>query len=79
MMKPLLYLASLGFVALAPLHDGMAPADGPSTPTPQVTPDQGEVAPDHEGGVSDASLRLRKLHLVRPDLIPYPLAVETYC
>jgi hypothetical protein len=24
-------------------------------------------------------VRLRKLHLVRPDLIPYPLAYEIYC
>jgi hypothetical protein len=24
-------------------------------------------------------VRLRKLHLVRPDLIPYPIAYETYC
>lgn len=23
--------------------------------------------------------KLRKLHLVRPDLIPYPVATETYC
>ena len=23
--------------------------------------------------------RLRKLHLVRPDLIPYPLSLEVYC
>ena len=23
--------------------------------------------------------RLRKLHLVRPDLIPYPIAHEVYC
>jgi hypothetical protein len=23
--------------------------------------------------------RLRKLHLVRPDLIPYPIAYEVYC
>ena len=23
--------------------------------------------------------RLRKLHLVRPDLIPYPIAFEVYC
>ncbi len=23
--------------------------------------------------------RLRKLHLVRPDLIPYPLAIEVWC
>ena len=25
------------------------------------------------------SAKLRKLHLVRPDLIPYPLAFEVYC
>jgi hypothetical protein len=24
-------------------------------------------------------VRLRKLHLVRPDLIPYPLMFEVYC
>jgi hypothetical protein len=24
-------------------------------------------------------VRLRKLHLVRPDLIPYPIAYEIYC
>ncbi len=26
-----------------------------------------------------AETRLRKLHLVRPDLIPYPIAFEVYC
>jgi hypothetical protein len=26
-----------------------------------------------------AEVRLRKLHLVRPDLIPYPIAFEVYC
>jgi hypothetical protein len=24
-------------------------------------------------------VRMRKLHLVRPDLIPYPIAYEVYC
>jgi hypothetical protein len=24
-------------------------------------------------------VRLRKLHLVRPDLIPYPIAYEVFC
>ena len=24
-------------------------------------------------------VRLRKLHLVRPDLIPYPIAYDVYC
>jgi hypothetical protein len=27
----------------------------------------------------DAIRGLRRLHLMRPDLIPYPLAVEVYC
>jgi len=26
-----------------------------------------------------AEVRLRKLHLVRPDLIPYPIALEVVC
>ena len=26
-----------------------------------------------------SAFRLRKLHLVRPDLIPYPLAYSVYC
>ena len=26
-----------------------------------------------------AATRIRKLHLVRPDLIPYPLAYSVYC
>ena len=33
--------------------------------------------------IADAAIspevRLRKLHVVRPDLIPFPLARETYC
>ena len=28
---------------------------------------------------SNPEVRLRKLHLVRPDLIPYPLSLEIYC
>jgi len=35
--------------------------------------DQGAVA-----GIRPET-RLRKLHLVRPDLIPYPIAYEVYC
>lgn len=26
-----------------------------------------------------AEVRMRKLHLVRPDLINYPLSIEVYC
>ena len=41
------------------------------------------VAPVIQGEDATAALkgetRLRKLHLVRPDLIPYPIAFEIYC
>jgi hypothetical protein len=42
--------------------------------TPQTTaPSLGSVAYLHP------EVRLRKLHLVRPDLIHYPLSVEVVC
>lgn len=28
---------------------------------------------------ADGVVRMRKLHLVRPELIPYPLAYDVYC
>lgn len=40
------------------------------------------VGPAPDLGPSAAirpEVRLRKLHLVRPDLIPYPIASEIYC
>jgi hypothetical protein len=37
-------------------------------------------APPGEDPAADfGEVRLRKLHLVRPDLIPYPVAYEVYC
>ena len=41
-----------------------------------------EPAPKADRGtdsVAGAEVRLRKLHLVRPDLIPYPIAYEVIC
>lgn len=29
--------------------------------------------------LNDSMVRMRKLHLVRPELLPYPLAYEVYC
>jgi hypothetical protein len=29
--------------------------------------------------IASTEVRLRKLHLVRPDLIPYPIAYEVVC
>ncbi|MBC8107008.1 MAG: hypothetical protein H7Z14_10500 [Anaerolineae bacterium] len=38
---------------------------------------------DRDGAIAavgqNYGIRLRKLHLVRPDLIPYPLSLEVYC
>ncbi len=65
---PVLYVA-----LLALLSPFVCPAAAPTTPA--VAPSVGEsplsaVRPE---------VRLRKLHLVRPDLIPYPIASEIYC
>jgi hypothetical protein len=32
-----------------------------------------------EGAEARIEVRLRKLHLVRPDLIPYPIHYDVYC
>lgn len=45
-----------------------------ATPAPKALP-TGEQPQAH--GLPE--VRLRKLHLVRPDLIPYPIATEVYC
>lgn len=37
--------------------------------------DRGTILAGHRA----SEVRLRKLHLVRPDLIPYPIALEVYC
>jgi hypothetical protein len=49
---------------------GLIPGDN----TPATTPER------HDASVSAfPEVRLRKLHLVRPDLIPYPIAYEVVC
>jgi hypothetical protein len=50
-----------------------SPSDVPYEAPGQGAADQGEFAAMRPEG------RLRKLHLVRPDLIPYPIAYEVYC
>lgn len=49
-----------------------------SAPTPEI--DAMTAAPETSplAGIRPEG-RLRKLHLVRPDLIPYPIAYEVYC
>jgi len=44
------------------------------------TPVQSPANPDNSSLVRlPPEVRLRKLHLVRPDLIPYPICFEVYC
>ena len=43
-----------------------------------TTPAQPSATPD-EVSMLMPQVRLRKLHLVRPDLIHYPLSVEVVC
>ena len=44
----------------------------------RTAPSQPASNPDALAGIRPET-RLRKLHLVRPDLIPYPIAYEVYC
>jgi hypothetical protein len=54
------------FIVAAALFIGAAPTKQPTASAEQVASRAPEV-------------RLRKLHLVRPDLIPYPLYYEVVC
>jgi hypothetical protein len=70
--------SGIGFMsrvfALATLVSaGMIPP-APSARTPLPT------SPDDAAVVNARiEVRLRKLHLVRPDLIPYPIHYDVYC
>jgi hypothetical protein len=50
-------------------------AAGMIPPSPARTPDQAT----NQDAVARYEVRLRKLHLVRPDLIPYPIHYDVYC
>jgi len=63
--RTLLLIAAVSACFLAP-----APADRGDVPAQPADQSLAGIRP--EG-------RLRKLHLVRPDLIPYPIAYEVYC
>ena len=60
---------------------------GFAAPSEQTRPAATGLSPSHPGAALEGSEsagirpegRLRKLHLVRPDLIPYPIAYEVYC
>ena len=44
-----------------------------------VSEDRSTATRDSIASIAKNNVRLRKLHLVRPDLIPYPLSLEVYC
>ena len=50
-----------------------------ATPTPTSTTDATSATADDALTSLRPEVRLRKLHLVRPDLIPYPIAYEVCC
>jgi len=50
-----------------------------ATITPPSQPSDAAPLPAGEEAVVRSEVRLRKLHLVRPDLIPYPIAYEVCC
>ena len=70
MLSPLRRVARL-LVLVCLLASGFGPGQGPATRAADPAPGD---------AVAGAEVRaLRKLHLVRPDLIPYPIAYEVIC
>jgi hypothetical protein len=65
-MRPRIFKLALCTVLAALTLIPSAPSTPRTVPIEQVARNYPEV-------------RLRKLHLVRPDLIPYPLMFEVYC
>jgi hypothetical protein len=60
------------------LSVGMIPPTNPEAGMPS-SKSQGTRTPAPEGAEAKIEVRLRKLHLVRPDLIPYPIHYDIYC
>ncbi len=65
---------NLGYMLL-PLFVAVAPTPSAVSPAAAVEDDP-NLAPQAS---RQYEVRLRKLHLVRPDLIPYPIAYEVHC
>ena len=68
-------LLARSLITLAVLTTALVIA--PDRPSPTL-PVGNQPAEDSLAGIRPEG-RLRKLHLVRPDLIPYPIAYEVYC
>ena len=69
------FLAPVALLALLGPAPRAAVLPQPSATAPQaVSPEAGD-----EVASVRRDVRLRKLHLVRPDLIQYPLSVDVFC
>jgi len=51
----------------------------PSDPQSAVASNTTKAITEQPTARLSPEVRLRKLHLVRPDLIPYPIQLEVYC
>ena len=67
-----LVLPAIALLAVSPAGHSLR-ASAPAT-APVI-----QVAPADPTAALPPEVRLRKLHLVRPDLIPYPIAYDIYC
>jgi hypothetical protein len=70
------FLAPVALLALLTSGHGAAVPPSPSTPAPAP---EAAAAPADEFVSVRREVRLRKLHLVRPDLIQYPLSYDVFC
>ena len=69
MLSPLRRIARL-LVLVCVIASGFGPSQAPAT----------RAAEPRDSEMARTEVRaLRKLHLVRPDLIPYPIAYEVCC
>ncbi len=69
MLSPLLCRVARLLVLVCVLISGSNSASDPLAPR----------ATEPADATAAVEVRLRKLHLVRPDLIPYPIAYEVCC
>ena len=69
------FLAPVALLALLGPAPRAAVSTSPAATAPQV------VSPESADDLATVrrEVRLRKLHLVRPDLIQYPLSVDVFC
>jgi hypothetical protein len=78
MIRGIGFLSRAAAIALL-FSAGTIPPANPAR-TPIIPSADNAAAEAGEGAVTARyEVRLRKLHLVRPDLIPYPISYDVYC